>query len=82
MDFNERQINDLTKSVKEIAKIKDKAINLMSSVVTPEMEKHMSPEQRQFILDSKEIFNGGDGGSITDQMNGLQELIRRGENII
>ena len=79
--YNEKQIEDLTNTVKEITAAKEKAVGLFSNIVTPELEDQMTPKQKSFIAGCKSAFTDGGDSDFSNQMKELQRLIKMGENI-
>lgn len=81
IDYSDKQIQDLTKFTNEAEATAKKSIEMLSSIMTPEIKDSMTPRQSKFVTDANSLFNNK-SVSMSDKMEGLQELMKRGENII
>ena len=77
MEFDKKQIEELTKTMDDALKFKEKATTSINKIVTPEMEEHMTEVQKQFIKKSQNLLNDK-----SPSMDKLQELMSMYNNTL
>jgi len=81
IDCDDKQIQDLTEFTNEAKAMAEKSISMLSNMMTPEIKEGMTPKQNKLVMDANSLLNNNDI-SMADKMEKLQELMKRGENII
>jgi hypothetical protein len=77
MEFDKKQIEELTKTMDDALKFKEKATTSINKIVTPEMEDEMTEVQKQFIKKSQNLLNDK-----SPSMDKLQELMSMYNNTL
>ena len=77
----EKMAKSLSDSAKTIKGLHKHANTLLNTVITPEVEKHLTADEKAFINDGRNSFNLN-GLDLTEKLNQLTQTLRKNASII